>query len=1278
MTEAPPSPSPSASRRHNAVRRWLWRGSAIAIAVALLFGLGVTWLLESDRGRDVLLRQLQARLPANAELDWERVEGPLAGPMLVHGVRFRYEDIAFTAQTVRLDPDLRPLLGRRLRLDALEISNATLEIPEDDAPFELPRWPESLPAIDPPLALQADAIRIDGLTVTRDRKPLVEVHSARAGLDVSRGRLHVNQLNVGSDRGRFTLHGDYAPRDNYRTDLTATAVLPAPAGRTPPRLGMVARGDLAQMDLAVSGHVPAPVRASVTLRTPPSGRRQRDAEPRWSASAQTEALDVALLLGRGETSPPLSLDLSAEGTGGRARLQGQLAWGARALRILPSQVHLADQVLTVQPLVVDVLDGRVTLQGKADLRNPDDAKLQFKVAARDLAWGGVDDTPQLVADADFALHGKPDAWTATGTAQLRRDGQRADLRFDGSGDLEQVAIRTLRATTPNGRLDASGEVRWSPQLAWELDATLAQFDPGYFFPGWDGAVDGRVTTRGQARSDGGFDARFDVPTIGGRLRGRPLSGNGRFDLRGDEIDGELALAIGASRLEARGRIGTTLAVDARFAPLQLDDLWPEATGNLRGTLTLRGPRDAPDIDVDLSGSQLRWGDWQAASLQAQGRLPWRGGNGQLSVSAETLVAGIALDSLRVDARGAVEKLQFDADTRSAFGTLALGGQLERRGNTWQGSVAALQVEPVRGATWRLQQPARFAWTPAASGVGSVTVSNACLAANTGGTLCANADWPRRGADVAGTALPLTLLTPYLPERDDGRPWLLRGDADLSAQIRPIGTSWRGNARVTATSGGLKLSESARRELLSFEGLVLEVGFDPQRIEAQLGSVLNATDQGRDGRLDARIATGWDAYAPLAGTLSVQTDDVVWLELFSPDIVEPSGRLEGTITLGGTRAQPTLGGQAQLSDFNTELPALAITLHDGNARLLAQPDGSARITGSVRSGEGTLAIDGALGWRGEQTPLVLTLRGQDVLLSDTRDLRLVADPDVVVRYAAGQPINVTGSVEVSSAKLDLERLDQGVSASPDVVVLDPVDPKRSRDAPLELDLTVGVGDDVRLKGFGLDGKLSGRVRVRERPGRETTATGSLEVTGRYKAYGRELEITRGLLNWSNNAIANPALDIRAERVVGDVTAGVQVSGRATAPQAQVWAEPAMDESEALAFLILGRSLRTATSSEGRQIDAASAALSAGGSLLASQLGAKLGLDNAGVVESRALGGSVFGIGKYLSPRVFVGYGVSLLGTGQVLTLKFLLRRGFDIQVESSTLENRASVNWRKEK
>ena len=123
---------------------------------------------------------------------------------------------------------------------------------------------------------------------------------------------------------------------------------------------------------------------------------------------------------------------------------------------------------------------------------------------------------------------------------------------------------------------------------------------------------------------------------------------------------------------------------------------------------------------------------------------------------------------------------------------------------------------------------------------------------------------------------------------------------------------------------------------------------------------------------------------------------------------------------------------------------------------------------------------------------------------------------------------------------------------------------------------------------------------------------------------------------------------------------------------------MSESEALAYLTLGRPLNNLTGAEANQLSASKAALNAGTGLLAAEFGARIGLDDAGVTESRALGSDVLTVGKYLSPKLYVGYGVSLLGTGQVVMLKYLLRKGFDIQIESSTVENRASVNWRKEK
>lgn len=1372
------------ARRHARAKKIAIRGSLVAGLLTLALAVFAWWLLTTIGGRDLLLAQIEARLPEGAVFEWGDAEGPASGPLTLRDVRFEFNDVRFRAGRVTLDPALGPLIGRRLRLDALVVEDALLVLPERDEPFELPRWPEILPQIEPPIAIQADDIRIDRLRVVRAGEPLIDIARVRGGIDAAPGRLGLERIAIDSDRGRFTVHGDYVPAEQYRMDLTATGVVPHPERRAPLRLGFVARGDLGHLDAALVGAAPGPVRATLTLRAPP---RPGDDDAfdteraRWQLRADADALDTALLAGADAPSEhPLSLRLRADGIGGAMRAQGELEQGALQARLRPSRITIAEQVLAFEPLVVDVSGGTVTVRGRGDFGDagaPGGRELNYAVRAEGLQWGG-DTGPAVAADARFDLTGTQAAWAVGGTATLARDGETATLRLAGRGAGQRLQLTTLRVDMPTGTLDAGGSLAWGPQLQWDLRAQLAGFDPGYFAPGWDGAVRGLISTEGRALDTGGFEATAALSELGGRLRGRELGGGAAVSMRGWQGDAEAALVlgdgslaldgtfalrprlawnaratlddldpalvldgwdgavdariatrgqardaapgapqpldaaidverlggtlrgralagdariaieglggdtparyrgdvdvrIGDSVIDARGTVGRTLDVDARLAPLQLADLLPDAQGVLRGTLQLSGPRTAPSIAADLDGRGIEIGALQAQSLSAQGRLPWNAGAtpGALDVRARGLQVGLPLEDFTVRARGAVEALSLDANASGEAGAIALEGRLRRTAQAWTGTLAALRLDPEPGAAWALREPATFRF-----GGGAFALERACLAAvDGGGALCANADWPRRGVDVDGQGLSLALLEPYLPERD-GRAWQLRGTLALDAQLRRVGDGWRGQATLRSPGGGVRLGDAARRELVAYDSLALDAAFTPERLNGTVSAAL--TD---GGRVDARLATGWDATSPLAGALDVDLRDLTWLELLSPDIVDPRGRISGALTFDGTRANPAIGGQARLAAFSTDVPALGLTLEDGQAQLVAQPDGSALVTGRVRSGEGVLRADGRLGLASDAAPLVLQVTGTNVLAADTRELEAVIDPDVRVTVPREDPISVRGTVRVPRAEINLERLDRGVSASPDVVVLDPVNGGTGELAtPVALDLTLVLGEAVELNGFGLAGGLDGQLRVRTAPGEEMSARGQLEIDGRYAAYGQRLTITRGRLQWSGGPVNDPVLDIRAEREVGEVTAGVDVRGRASAPRASVWSSEGGSQSEALAYLALGRPLSTVTGEEGQRLNAANAALSAGGSLLASQLGARIGLDDAGTLQTRTLGGSVFGVGKYLSPKLYIGYGVSLLGTGQVLVLKYLIGLGFVLEIESSSVENRASLNYRIER
>src|SRR5690606_36754947 len=372
--------------------------------------------------------------------------------------------------------------------------------------------------------------------------------------------------------------------------------------------------------------------------------------------------------------------------------------------LLPSTVAVEGQVLRLEPLVVELLGGRVRARGHADFSDPEAGPSgRFAVNAAGVRWGGGPDEAgepgiPVVADARFGLAGNMGAWAVNGQADLERDGASAQVELDARGNRDYALLHRLRATMPSGSLEGSGRLDWTPALGWDIDAALAGFDPGYFAPGWDGAIDGAVTTRGSTRDDGGLEVEVDVADLGGQLRGRAIDGSGRFAMHGPpagapgapaHYDGELSLALGDSRVEATATIAERLDIDARLAPLHLSDVLPGAAGTVEGEASLDGTRSAPDIDVDLAGSGIAWGDYGAARARLRGRLPWRGGRGRLELDATGVSAGVAIDSVAVTASGAIESLQADAGVRGEMGALDRSATVGRRQELWQGALRSL-------------------------------------------------------------------------------------------------------------------------------------------------------------------------------------------------------------------------------------------------------------------------------------------------------------------------------------------------------------------------------------------------------------------------------------------------------------------------------------------------------------------------------------------------------------------------------------------------------------
>ncbi len=262
--------------------------------------------------------------------------------------------------------------------------------------------------------------------------------------------------------------------------------------------------------------------------------------------------------------------------------------------------------------------------------------------------------------------------------------------------------------------------------------------------------------------------------------------------------------------------------------------------------------------------------------------------------------------------------------------------------------------------------------------------------------------------------------------------------------------------------------------------------------------------------------------------------------------------------------------------------------------------------------------------------------------------------------------MSGTVRVPEAAVEPADIRTASTPSSDVRV-------KGRQAPLpeeepvtiHAEVALEAGDKITFKGFGLTGRISGRLRVTEQPGEPTTAVGELQVhDGEYRAFGKTLAIERGRLVFTGGQIDNPGLDVRAIRQVREVNAGVQVSGTLLSPVLTLVSEPPLEESEILSYLVLGRPLAQASTEDAQVLSEAATAVSlAGGLAIAKEIGQAFGLEEVRIETGEEAEESTLVVGKYLSPRVYVQYGVGLFQSINIFRFGYQLSRRFLLQGES---------------
>ncbi len=1254
-----------------------WALGAVLGAPVLVLAC-VAWLLGTESGARWAWDLARALTPG--ALNAEAIHGPLIGPFTITDLRWSAPDGKALALR-EAGWSLRPaaLLDGVLRIDRVHAKGIHYHHVPSGKPRVLPTLPERLRL---PVALELATATVEDLSLDLGAGPPVQITSIRLSAH-AREALQIEALSVEAAGITLAMTGSARLQSPY--PLSAELQWRSARPNLPLQGSAAVRGDREGLTLEARNEAPlgARLEASVALRPPytfdsalqwTAIRWPLQGDPRFSSPEGRIALRGTLDAWRGQARARVAPVRQPEGGSAAVGLEAALQGGRTQARIERLEARMPQ-------------DGRLQAQGSIEWDEGLAWDLRVQADTVDLAPLGV---PRLrIGSARLQGRGR---WAA-GRLQARLNLPEAQLDHEGhslrltglqavlGGPLQDLGaaldlraqaedlppatlaararlrpdraeLLSLEADLLNGHLSGSGQVALQGGRSWTANLQARGLDPGTVAPEWSGRLDAEARLRG-ALPEGRIQVEVESLRVHGRLQDRPL------ELRAQGGWSDAALVLRAvsleaaqNRLSAQGRIARgAVDLDLQMDLRRLEGLWPGLRGRLSASAKLAGDTRWPTGTVRLQGEGLAWQD--TASLERLDLTADLRGEGQAS---------------RVELRAGPLRLR---DRRWKALSLALRGRPERHravlaaegdvdlevkangswaGETWTGRLERLALETPATGPWALQRPVQVS-----AGRERFRLSRGCLRRDAA-RICLEAEargvqaWKARG-EVRD--LPVDWLAAPVLQGRAGAEGRLQADFEAAAQT-PI-------PQVTATAripGAALVVPVQDQEPVRFpvEDLRAELNADGERAGFRFhaaGPMVRIQAEGE--------ASGFDGTPRTEGRFELVMGDLTFVHAFLPDLLVHAGRLDGEGRWSGPLRRPDMDGRLRLTQLDLEIADLGIRLREGALEATATPQ-RIDLRGNLRSGEGQLQVDGTIapdpkrGW-----PYRLQVFGRDVEFLRTAEILAIASPDLEFRGST-RGLDVTGRVEIPKTVVELAELPPGtVEASADqVIVGEPPPAEPAAPFHARVDVLVILGEDVRFKGFGLETRLGGTLRLLQAPGAPLRGEGVLSFkTGTYRIYGVDLELERGRLLFSGR-IDNPALDFRATRTIDDITVGVEVSGTAENPQTHLFSTPPMDDANVLAYLIRGKPLSDAGDVDKDAVLAAAVSMGLGPvtNRIAKQLGIDLTVDTGNNV-----GETTLGIGRRLNPKLYVEYVVGLFDRTGVFKLTYKLTRHLELVTET---------------
>ncbi len=825
----------------------------------------------------------------------------------------------------------------------------------------------------------------------------------------------------------------------------------------------------------------------------------------------------------------------------------------------------------------------------------------------------------------------------------------------GAFSAESAEVAALGA-----RSQLSGELRWSPTPSWRLQGRIADLDVAQLRPGIAGRLNFALSAAGRGYNTQS-ELEANITDLSGAVRGQRAAGHAQIAHHGpDWLFNDVRLQLGATRIDLDGRSGASLDLNFALDAADLGLFKPGAHGRLTARGSVRGDLHDPTLVASAQGRNIDWTGVQLEALDASIAFdPHGSGRVDSTLQMQGLkVADRRLDTLTLRLDGATADHRVALDARAEGLTLAVRGSAHYATGQWLAHITSAELGNQARLHMSLETPSQLLLSAE-----RVRLDQSCVH-DEHARLCASMaiDPGQRNLELRATDLPMRAMTAGLTAGTEY-------DGTLSVSVDATageGEPWRGSVHAQLANAALhKHFVNGRVETLDLGNGTVTGQISEHELTGNLA--LDAGEAGSmTGKISARGADqDWHDW-PLTGELGLDSRALGFISAYVSPIDRASGRVTGQLTLSGSAASPRLAGELKV--INGQLDAYQINLSLRQVNFTARlADDTLMLEGAALAGpDGHASVSGHLRWQHGLPYGDLHLIGSDLRVLNIPEARVDASPDVSLQME-GRRIDLHGTVTLPYARIEPANLAKAVLPSGDETLVGENAPSPEDQTKVFSDITLVLGERVTVNTQGLSGRLSGSITVNSDDTGINRGSGELKVEeGKYLAYGRNLDIQRGRLLFSNGFISDPGLDLRAVKKFPDITAGVNVRGTLRSPRMTFFSDPEVSQSQIVSLLLAGgslESLQNSTDPSSRANAGRNDALMQGGAILAQQIGGRFDIE-AGVEQDMSNETSLV-LGRYLSPRLYISYGVGLVEAINTVKMRYTIGDHWTIKTEAGT-------------